>query len=216
MDDDVLESFERAIHEFETRGAIINRDISIPSIKAALPVYYLIAPSEASANLARYDGVKYGFSVLDGKNAEEVMSASRGMAFGPEVKRRIMIGTYALSAGYYDAYYLKAQKVRTVIQQEFATALNEVDTILTPTTPTTAFEIDSKINNPIEMYLNDLFTLPANIVGLPALSTPCGFSDGLPIGLQMVGKAFGEADLIGYAHAYQSITDWHKSEPVDR
>lgn len=216
VEDDVLESFEHAIAEFESRGAIINRDISIPSIKAALPVYYLIAPSEASANLARYDGVKYGFSVLDGKNAEEVMSASRGMAFGPEVKRRIMIGTYALSAGYYDAYYLKAQKVRTVIQQEFHTALNEVDTIFTPTTPTTAFELGSKINNPIEMYLNDLFTLPANIVGLPALSTPCGFSGDLPIGLQMIGKAFGEADILGYAHAYQSMTDWHKSEPADQ
>ena len=215
VEDNILELFEHAISEFEARGAIINRDISIPSIKAALPVYYLLAPSEASANLARYDGVKYGFSALDGKNAEEVMSASRGIAFGPEVKRRIMIGTYALSAGYYDAYYLKAQKVRTVIQEEFNTALNEVDTIFTPTTPTKAFEIGSKVNNPIEMYLNDLFTLPANIVGLPALSTPCGFSEGLPIGLQMIGKAFGEADLIGYAHAYQSVTDWHKSAPTD-
>ena len=209
----VRSAFEESIKVLEANGARINRDIRLPSIEAALPVYYLIAPSEASANLARYDGVKYGHSAELGESAEETMFNTRGEGFGPEVKRRILIGTYALSAGYYDAFYLKAQKVRTVIRTEYEQALNKVDAILTPTTPTPAFELGAKLNDPLEMYLNDLYTLPANIAGLPGLSIPGGFVDGLPVGLQIVGRPFSEPTLLRIANAYQTHTDWHNQAP---
>ena len=209
----VRSAFEESIKVLEANGARINRDIRLPSIEAALPVYYLIAPSEASANLARYDGVKYGHSAELGESAEETMFNTRGEGFGPEVKRRILIGTYALSAGYYDAFYLKAQKVRTVIRTEYEQALNKVDAILTPTTPTPAFELGAKLNDPLEMYLNDLYTLPANIAGLPGLSIPGGFVDGLPVGLQIVGRSFSEPTLLRIANAYQTHTDWHNQAP---
>ena len=209
----VRSAFEESIKVLEANGARINRDIRLPSIEAALPVYYLIAPSEASANLARYDGVKYGHSAELGESAEETMFNTRGEGFGPEVKRRILIGTYALSAGYYDAFYLKAQKVRTVIRTEYEQALDKVDAILTPTTPTPAFELGAKLNDPLEMYLNDLYTLPANIAGLPGLSIPGGFVDGLPVGLQIVGRPFSEPTLLRIANAYQTHTDWHNQAP---
>ncbi len=209
----VREAIEQAIATFAGHGATVKRGIELPAARAAVPVYYIIAPSEASANLARYDGVKYGFSYPDGRNAEEAMAESRGRGFGAEVKRRIMLGTYALSAGYYDAYYLKAQKVRTLIQREFAAAFNDVDLILSPTSPGVAFKIGEKVDDPVAMYLNDLYTIPVNIAGLPAISIPCGFSEGLPVGLQLIGRPFEEATVLQAAHAYGSVTDWHERRP---
>ena len=213
VDPGVREAVEQAIATFAAQGAKVTRGIELPAAGAALPVYYIIAPSEASANLARYDGVKYGFSYLDGRNAEEAMAESRGRGFGAEVKRRIMLGTYALSAGYYDAYYLKAQKVRTLIQREFASAFADVDLILTPTSPGVAFRIGEKVDDPVAMYLNDLYTIPANIAGLPGISIPCGFSEGLPVGLQLVGRQFEESTVLQAAHAYGAVTDWHLRRP---
>ncbi len=213
VDPGVREAVEQAIATFAAQGAKVTRGIELPAARAALPVYYIIAPSEASANLARYDGVKYGFSHPDGRNAEEAMAESRGRGFGAEVKRRIMLGTYALSAGYYDAYYLKAQKVRTLIQREYASAFADVDLILTPTSPGVAFRIGEKMDDPFAMYLNDLYTIPANIAGLPGISIPCGFSEGLPVGLQLVGRHFEESTLLQAAHAYGTVTDWHLRRP---
>ena len=213
VDPGVREAVEQAIATFASNGAQVKRGIELPAAKAALPVYYIIAPSEASANLARYDGVKYGFSYPDGRNAEEAMAESRGRGFGAEVKRRIMLGTYALSAGYYDAYYLKAQKVRTLIQREYAAAFQDVDLILTPTSPGVAFRIGEKIDDPVAMYLNDLYTIPVNIAGLPGISIPCGMSEGLPVGLQLVGRYFEESTVLQAAHAYGSVTDWHERRP---
>jgi aspartyl-tRNA(Asn)/glutamyl-tRNA(Gln) amidotransferase subunit A len=213
LDDGVREAVEAAIEALEANGASVDRDIELPSAAAALPVYYIIAPSEASANLARYDGVKYGYSVTDGASVEDEMSRTRGGGFGTEVKRRIMLGTYALSAGYYDAYYLKAQKVRTLIRREFAEAFERVDVIATPTAPTAAFELGSKLDDPYAMYLNDLYTIPANIAGNPALSVPCGFDGGLPVGLQLVGRPFEESTILGAAHAYEQLTDWRHQLP---
>ena len=213
VEDGVHEAVEAAIALFEANGATIDRDLSLPSVQAALPVYYLIAPSEASANLARYDGVKYGFSVHDAGSMWEEMEQTRGRGFGDEVKRRIMLGTYALSTGYYDAYYLKAQKVRTVIRREFEQALSDHDLLITPTTPTTAFKIGEKMDDPFAMYLNDLFTIPVNIAGLPAISIPCGLSAGLPVGLHLIARPFEEATLLRAAHAYGQLTDWHQKRP---
>ncbi len=213
LDDGVRAAVEAAIETLEANGASVDRSIELPTASAALPVYYIIAPSEASANLARYDGVKYGYSVTDGASVEEEMSSTRGRGFGAEVKRRIMLGTYALSAGYYDAYYLKAQKVRTLIRREFVEAFERVDVIATPTAPTTAFELGSKLDDPYAMYLNDLYTIPANIAGNPALSVPCGFADGLPVGLQLVGRTFEESTILGAAHAYEQLTDWRERRP---
>ncbi|MEE8421320.1 MAG: Asp-tRNA(Asn)/Glu-tRNA(Gln) amidotransferase subunit GatA [Dehalococcoidia bacterium] len=209
----VRDAVEQAIGVFEANGAVIDRDVSLPSASAALPVYYLIAPSEASANLARYDGVKYGFSVQDAPTMWDEMEQTRGSGFGDEVKRRNMIGTYALSAGYYDAYYLKAQKVRTLIRREFEQAFVDHDLLVTPTTPSVAFKIGEKMDDPYAMYLNDLFTIPVNIAGVPALSVPCGVSEGLPVGLHLVGRAFEEGTLLRAAHAYEQLTDWHTMRP---
>ena len=214
VDDGVRSAIEEAIAVFERGGAIIDRSVELPTAPAALPVYYIIAPSEASANLARYDGVKYGFSVTDGESVEQEMSLTRAQGFGAEVKRRILIGTYALSAGYYDAYYLKAQKVRTLIRREFEAALTDHDLLLTPTTPSVAFRIGEKIDDPYAMYLNDLYTLPVNIAGNPGISIPCGFDQGLPVGLQLIGRPFDEATLLRATHAYQSLTDWHQQAPA--
>ncbi|MDA0351247.1 MAG: Asp-tRNA(Asn)/Glu-tRNA(Gln) amidotransferase subunit GatA [Chloroflexi bacterium] len=213
LDDGVRAAIEAAIDVFAAGGAIIDRSVELPTTPAALPVYYVIAPSEASANLARYDGVKYGFSYTDGETVDEEMSETRSRGFGDEVKRRIMIGTYALSAGYYDAYYLKAQKVRTLIRREFEAALSDHDVLLTPTAPSVAFGIGEKVDDPYAMYLNDLYTLPVNIAGNPALSTPCGFDAGLPIGLQLIGRPFDEGTLLRATHAYQRETDWHQRAP---
>ena len=177
----------------EGHGAVVDRSVSLPAASAALPVYYIIAPSEASANLARYDGVKYGFSVRDGRSVEDEMAQTRGRGFGAEVKRRIMLGTYALSAGYYDAYYLKAQQVRRLIARDFADAFARCDLILGPTAPSTAFPLGAKSDDPVQMYLNDIFTIPAPLAGLPGLSIPCGFDEaGLPPGAINIVTGLGE------------------------
>jgi aspartyl-tRNA(Asn)/glutamyl-tRNA(Gln) amidotransferase subunit A len=190
------------------------REISLPHTGLALPVYYLIAPAEASANLARYDGIRYGLSV-PGETLWDGYRKTRGQGFGAEVKRRIMLGAYALSAGYYDAYYLKAQQVRTLIKQDFAAALREVDVIACPTAPTTAFRIGEKTDDPLSMYLADIFTLSLNLAGLPGLSLPCGFDRaGLPIGLQLIAGDFEEGTLLSVAYAYEQATDWHNRKPM--
>ena len=204
LDAGVRARIEEAIAALEAQGAIVDRDLTLPSTEAALAVYYIIAPSEASANLARYDGVKYGFSYQQGEGMWDNMEKTRGRGFGAEVKRRIMIGTYALSSGYYDAYYLKAQKVRTVIRREFDAAFAKYDAILAPVTPTPAFKIGEKSDDPFEMYLNDVFTLPVNIAGLPGISVPAGFVNGLPVGLQIIGKPFDEATVLRIAHTHES------------
>ena len=214
LDAAVREAIEAAIAVLAAHGAIIDRDVALPTAAAALPVYYIIAPSEASANLARYDGVKYGFSVTDGTSVEEEMALTRGRGFGAEVKRRIMLGTYALSAGYYDAYYRKAQRVRTLIKREFDAALATHDVILTPTSPTVAFHLGEKVDDPFAMYLSDLYTIPVNIAGNPGMSIPCGLVEGLPVGLQLIGRPFEEATLLGVAHGFGQATDWHRRRPL--
>jgi aspartyl-tRNA(Asn)/glutamyl-tRNA(Gln) amidotransferase subunit A len=202
-----------AVNKLADLGADV-KDINLPHTDYALPVYYLIAPAEASANLARYDGVRYGYRA-QAEGIKQVYGQSRGTGFGPEVKRRIMLGTYALSAGYYDAYYLKAQKVRTLIKNDFDAAFQRVDVIIAPTTPTTAFRIGEKIDDPLEMYLADVFTLSMNLAGICGLSLPCGFdAQRLPIGLQLMGPAFGEEVVFRVADAYESATDWHKRRPI--
>ena len=208
MEPGVKTRVEEALKVFEGLGCEVDTDLSLPSTEHALAVYYLIAPSEASANLARYDGVKYGYSYRDGATMWENMEQTRARGFGEEVKRRIMLGTYALSAGYYDAYYLKAQKVRTVINNEFAEAFKTYDVLVTPTSPTVAFPIGAKTDDPYAMYLNDVYTLPASVAGLPGLSLPCGLSDGLPVGLQIVGNFFDEGRILQAAHAFERATGW--------
>jgi aspartyl-tRNA(Asn)/glutamyl-tRNA(Gln) amidotransferase subunit A len=214
LDAGVRARVDEALAALEAQGATVDCDITLPSTEAALAVYYIIAPSEASANLARYDGVKYGFSYQQGDGMWDNMEKTRGRGFGAEVKRRIMIGTYALSSGYYDAYYLKAQKVRTVIRREFDAAFEKYDALVAPVTPTTAFKIGEKTADPFEMYLNDVFTLPVNIAGLPGLSVPAGFGDGLPVGLQVIGKPFDESTVLRVAHAYEQTASWSTKHPA--
>ncbi len=210
---EVAATIKAAIGKLEELGAEIEWEVSLPHTPCALAVYYIIAPSEASANLARYDGVKYGFSYKDTDSMWQAMEKTRQHGFGAEVKRRIMLGTYALSAGYYDAWYRKAQKVRTIIRQEFDKAFEKYDALLTPTSPTVPFKIGEKVDDPFQMYLSDVCTIPVNIAGLPAISIPAGFSDGLPIGLQIIGKPFAEETILKIAYAYQQATDWHKRKP---
>jgi aspartyl-tRNA(Asn)/glutamyl-tRNA(Gln) amidotransferase subunit A len=213
LDPVVQQAVTKAIEQLQALGAEIHV-ISCPRFRYGLPTYYIIAPSEASANLARYDGVKYGFRAPDADNLLEMYARTRAEGFGTEVKRRIMIGTYALSAGYYDAYYLKAQKVRTLIKQDFEKAFKQVDVLVCPTAPTTAFKAGEKSADPLSMYLSDLMTIPVNLAGLPALSLPCGFDDiGLPIGLQMIGNALQEDVLLEVAYAYEQSTSWHERVP---
>jgi aspartyl-tRNA(Asn)/glutamyl-tRNA(Gln) amidotransferase subunit A len=201
-----------AVERLADLGAEV-REVSLPHTDYALSVYYLIAPAEASANLARYDGVRYGLRVDDG-GLIDMYKATRGQGFGSEVKRRIMLGTYALSAGYYDAYYLKAQKVRTLIKADFDAAFERVDVIVAPTSPTTAFRIGEKVDDPLQMYLSDVFTLSMNLAGICGLSLPCGFdAGGLPIGLQIMGPAFGEEQVLRVAQAYEQATTWHVRRP---
>jgi aspartyl-tRNA(Asn)/glutamyl-tRNA(Gln) amidotransferase subunit A len=213
LDKGVRARIEAALDALESLGAEIHTEVSLPSTEAALAVYYIIAPSEASANLARYDGVKYGFSYTKGDSMWDNMEKTRGHGFGTEVKRRIMIGTYALSSGYYDAYYLKAQKVRTVIRREFDAAFERYDVLAAPVTPTPAFKMGEKTSDPYAMYLNDVFTLPVNIAGLPGISVPAGFVDGLPVGLQIIGKPFDEASVLRAAYAYEQTQDWRHAHP---
>ena len=209
---EVEQAVRNAIRQLEKNGAVINT-ISLPHTDHAVAVYYIVATAEASSNLARYDGMRYGHRAR-AKDLTETYMLSRAEGFGPEVKRRIMLGTYALSAGYYDAYYLKAQRVRTLIKRDFDEAFKSCDAIITPTAPTTAFRIGEKIQDPLQMYLSDIYTISVNLVGLPALSLPCGFdSEGLPIGMQIIGKHFDESTILGIAYAHEQSTDWHKRKP---
>jgi len=216
MQDQVRATLEAAIGKLRELGAEIDREVSLPHTKYALAVYYILAPSEASANLARYDGVKYGFTERDAGNVIETTERTRQFGFGTEVKRRIMLGTYALSAGYYDAYYLKAQKVRTLIKREFDQAFEKCDALVTPTSPIVPFKLGEKLEDPMQMYLSDVCTLPINIAGIPAVSIPAGFADNLPIGMQIIGKPFSEEMLLHIAFAYEQATDWHKRKPKIR
>ncbi|MCJ7605591.1 MAG: Asp-tRNA(Asn)/Glu-tRNA(Gln) amidotransferase subunit GatA, partial [Dehalococcoidales bacterium] len=211
MQPGVSDAMKAALKTFEELGAELE-EISLPSTPYALAVYYIIAPSEASANLARYDGVKYGYS-YDGDSMWDSMEKTRENGFGPEVKRRIMLGTYALSAGYYDAWYVKAQKVRTLIRREFDAAFQKYDALITPTSPTVPFRIGEKTDDPLAMYLSDVCTLPINIAGVPGVSIPAGFSEGLPVGMQIIGKHFDEATMLRVAYAYEQATGWHKMKP---
>jgi len=190
-------------------------EISLPHTEYAVLTYYIIAPSEASSNLARYDGVKYGYRAEGAESLRDMYFKTRAEGFGDEVKRRIMLGTYALSSGYYDAYYLKAQRVRTLIKNDFEEAFKKVDVIMAPTTPEVAFKIGEKIQDPLKMYLSDVLTIPCNIAGLPGISVPCGFSsNGLPIGIQVLGKPFDEETVINAAHAYEQHTNWREKRPT--
>ncbi|GMU68191.1 MAG: glutamyl-tRNA(Gln) amidotransferase subunit A [Steroidobacteraceae bacterium] len=199
---------------FERLGATLE-EVSLPNIGLSVPTYYVVAPAECSSNLARFDGVRYGHRCADPKDLLDLYQRSRGEGFGAEVKRRIMTGTYVLSAGYYDAYYLKAQRVRQLISADFARAFERVDVLMGPATPTPAFPLGAKTADPVTMYLNDIYTIGANLAGLPALSTPCGFVDGLPVGLQIIGPHFAEEKLLAAAHAFQRETDWHRRMPAE-
>ncbi len=216
MDPGVRAAVTAAIDRLAALGAEI-REVSLPTTEYALACYYIIAPSECSANLARYDGVKYGYSWQgDGRgdgDMWEAMERTRQHGFGPEVKRRIMLGAFALSSGYYDAYYHKAQQVRTLIRQDFARVFEEVDALAAPVSPVVAFPIGDRADDPVRMYLVDVYTLPVNMAGLPAMSVPCGFSEGLPVGLQLIGPHLSEPNLLNIAHAYQQATDWHQQRP---
>ena len=214
LDPVVEATVTKAVEQLQELGAEI-QVISCPQFRYGLPTYYIIAPSEASSNLARYDGVKYGFRSENADNLLAMYEQTRAQGFGSEVKRRIMIGTYALSAGYYDAYYLKAQKVRTLIKQDFERAFDQVDVLVCPTAPTTAFKAGEKTDDPLSMYLSDLMTIPVNLAGLPAVSVPCGFDkSGLPIGMQLIGNVLREDLLLEVAYAYEQATQWHKRRPA--
>jgi aspartyl-tRNA(Asn)/glutamyl-tRNA(Gln) amidotransferase subunit A len=203
-----------AIKEFEKLGAKI-KSISLPNNHYSVPVYYIIAPAECSSNLSRYDGVRFGYRCKDPKNLEDLYARSRAEGFGEEVKRRILVGTYALSAGFYDAYYIKAQKVRQIIANDFKTAFKEIDVIIGPTAPGAAFKIGEKTKDPISMYLSDTYTIGANLAGLPAMSLPSGFIDNLPAGIQLIGNYFAESKILNFAHKFQQVTDWHKKMPAN-
>ena len=213
IDGEVAATLRKALARFEELGATVE-ETSLPHTMYALAVYYILAPSEASANLARYDGVKYGYSSQDAGSMWEAMEETKQHGFGPEVKRRIMLGTYALSAGYYDAYYLKAQKVRTLISREFQEAFQKYDVLVAPTSPTVAFRLGEKVEDPVQMYLSDICTIPINIAGIPAMSIPAGFVDGLPVGMQIMGRPLGEETILRAAHAYEQSTEWHRMRPA--
>ncbi|GMR03870.1 MAG: Asp-tRNA(Asn)/Glu-tRNA(Gln) amidotransferase subunit GatA [Gammaproteobacteria bacterium] len=213
LNKEIARLVETAIEEFKKLGAKIV-EVNLPNSNLAVPCYYVLAPAEASSNLARYDGVRYGFRAEEYSDLLDMYQKTRSQGFGAEVKRRIMIGTYALSAGYYDAYYLKAQKLRRLIAEDFKQAFEMCDVILGPTSPTTAFKIGAKIDDPVAMYLNDIYTISVNLAGLPGMSIPAGFAaDGLPVGMQLVGRYFDEARLLNVAHRYQQVTDWHTRMP---
>jgi aspartyl-tRNA(Asn)/glutamyl-tRNA(Gln) amidotransferase subunit A len=212
LDNNIAKLIQDAIKEYEKLGATVH-EIHLPNTKLSIPAYYVIAPAECSSNLARYDGVRFGFRCENPIDLMDLYKRSRSEGFGNEVKRRIMIGTYALSAGYYDAYYLKAQKVRGLIRHDFEEAFKKVDVIMGPTTPTTAFKIGEKTDDPVSMYLSDIYTIAVNLAGLPGMSIPAGFTNNLPVGLQLIGNYFDEARLLNIAHQFQKVTDWHKRHP---
>ncbi|EMT44782.1 Asp-tRNA(Asn)/Glu-tRNA(Gln) amidotransferase subunit GatA [Anoxybacillus flavithermus] len=213
VSDEVRQSVLQALKVLESLGATWE-EVSLPHSKYALATYYLLASSEASANLARFDGVRYGYRTDNAKNLMEMYKQTRSEGFGNEVKRRIMLGTFALSSGYYDAYYKKAQKVRTLIKQDFENVFEKYDVIIGPTTPTPAFKIGEKTSDPLTMYANDILTIPVNLAGVPGISIPCGFVDGLPVGLQIIGKHFDESTIYRVAHAFEQATDYHKQKPT--
>jgi len=219
IDSDVKDSIEKALNVLSGLGAKYEM-VSLPNTEYAVSVYYLVATAEASSNLARFDGVRFGRRATKTDNANEpsmieMVSATRDEGFGPEAKRRIILGTFALSSGYYDAYYLKAQKVRTLIKQDFDEVFKKFDCIITPTSPTAAFKIGEKLNDPLSMYLSDIFTISANLAGIPAISIPCGFTrHGLPIGMQILAKPFDEETIFRVAYTYEQNTDWHLQKPV--
>ena len=212
LDDGVAASIDAALKEYERLGATIS-DISLPNSPLSVPVYYVVAPAECSSNLARFDGVRYGHRCAEPKDLEDLYKRSRAEGFGAEVQRRIMIGTYALSAGYYDAYYLKAQRIRHLISDDFRRAFEQVDVIMGPTAPSTAFELGAKTSDPVAMYLNDIYTIATNLAGLPGLSIPVAPAAGLPVGLQIIGNYFEEGRLLNVAHRLQQATDWHLATP---
>lgn len=209
----IKESVKAALLKYEEMGAIVE-EVSLPYSEYALPAYYLIAPAEASANLARFDGVRYGYRDFSAENVADMFCQSRDQGFGDEVKRRIMLGTYALSAGYYDAYYLKALKVRRLIANDFTRVFQDYDIIVSPTTPTTAFKLGEQFDDPVTLYMNDILTVPVNMAGLPGMSIPCGFDQGMPIGMQLIGKAFDEATLYKAAYAFEQNTGFHTMKPT--
>ena len=213
LDAEVAKVIEAAVKEYEALGAEV-KEISLPNSHLAVPTYYVVAPAECSSNLSRFDGVRFGHRCENPKDLEDLYKRSRGEGFGAEVKRRIMIGTYALSAGYYDAYYLKAQQIRHLISDDFKQAFNDVDVIMGPTSPTTAFNIGEKTDDPVTMYLSDIYTIAVNLAGLPGMSIPAGFAQNKPVGLHLITPAFTEAKLLNIAHRFQQATDWHQQAPA--
>jgi aspartyl-tRNA(Asn)/glutamyl-tRNA(Gln) amidotransferase subunit A len=213
MGSDVAQAIEAAIEEYKKLGATVV-DIELPNSKLSVPVYYVLAPAEASSNLSRFDGVRYGYRALDYSDLTDMYEKTRAQGFGAEVKRRIMIGTYVLSHGYYDAYYIQAQKIRRLIAQDFTEAFRQCDVIMGPTSPGTAFKLGEKSDDPVQMYLSDIYTIAVNLAGLPGMSIPCGFgANDMPVGLQIVGNYFDEARMLNAAHQYQLATDWHSRAP---
>ena len=210
---EVMAAVQAAIREYEKLGAT-TVEVSLPNSHLSVPAYYVIAPAEASSNLSRFDGVRYGFRAEDYANLDDMYMKSRAQGFGAEVKRRILIGTYVLSHGYYDAYYLQAQRIRRLIANDFVEAFKACDVILGPTSPSTAFKLGEKAADPVQMYLSDIYTIAVNLAGLPGMSVPCGFAGGLPVGLQLIGNYFDEARLLNVAHRYQQATDWHQRRPA--
>ncbi len=213
LDARIAEKVLAVVEELKKLGATV-KEISLPNMQHAIPAYYVIAPAEASSNLSRFDGVRFGYRCENPLNLEDLYKRSRGEGFGAEVKRRIMVGTYALSAGYYDAYYLKAQKIRRLIKNDFVSAFDEVDVILGPTTPNPAWKLGEKSADPVSAYLEDIYTITANLAGIPGLSMPAGFVDGLPVGVQLLAPYFQEARLLNVAHQYQQVSDWHTRTPA--
>jgi aspartyl-tRNA(Asn)/glutamyl-tRNA(Gln) amidotransferase subunit A len=212
LDEQCGQRIRDALDALQEQGASLV-DVDLPNLDLSVPTYYVVAPAECSSNLSRFDGVRFGHRAENPKDLLDLYCRSRGEGFGEEVKRRIMTGTYVLSAGYYDAYYLKAQKVRQLISQDFKSAFEKVDVIAGPTAPTPAFRLGEKTDDPITMYLNDIYTIGANLAGLPGISVPCGFVDELPVGLQLVGPHFAEETILRCAHQYQQLTDWHLHSP---
>ncbi|MCP8463773.1 Asp-tRNA(Asn)/Glu-tRNA(Gln) amidotransferase subunit GatA [Pseudomonas sp. ZM23] len=213
LDSRIADAVMKVVEQLKQLGAVV-KEISLPNMQHAIPAYYVIAPAEASSNLSRFDGVRYGYRCENPKDLQDLYKRSRAEGFGAEVKRRIMVGTYALSAGYYDAYYLKAQKIRRLIKNDFVNAFADVDVILGPTTPNPAWKLGEKNNDPVAQYLEDIYTITANLAGIPGLSMPAGFVDGLPVGVQLLAPYFQEGRLLNVAHQYQLVTDWHKQAPA--
>jgi aspartyl-tRNA(Asn)/glutamyl-tRNA(Gln) amidotransferase subunit A len=212
LDSGVAAAIDAARLEFERLGAVFV-ELSLPNTALSVPTYYVVAPAECSSNLSRFDGVRFGYRADKPRDLEDLYKRSRGEGFGAEVKRRIMIGTYALSAGYYDAYYLKAQQVRRLIREDFLRAFEDVDLLMGPTSPGVAFRLGERVDDAVTMYLSDIYTIAVNLAGLPGISIPAGFVEGLPVGLQLIGRDFDEGRLLAVGHQYQQVTDWHSRCP---